>query len=142
MNFMWYDFGRTLDEERTNVQFLETLEELPSDAVVISNKGFLTPLWIMLHNLENDTEIKNLSWDLLGEYATNTKDWNPDLDILIDAEKDGRLYEYSLIDAKTLEVQLKQLDKNDKEYTDFVKWLESPITARLDCELRERQWTC
>ena len=96
----------------------------------------------MLHNLENDTSIKNLSWDMLGEYATNTKDWNPDLDILIDAEADGRLYEYALIDAKTLEVQLKKLDKTDKEYSDFVKWLESPITARLDCELRERQWTC
>ena len=152
---MWYDFGRTLDKEKTNVQFLETLEELPSNAVIISNKGFLTPLWIMLHNLENDTQIKNLSWDLLGEYATNSKEWPykiqhkdyfeklqlvpPELE---KAEQEGRLYEYSLIDPKTLEVQLKKIDSEDKEYSDFVRWLDSPITSRLHCTVKEREWTC
>jgi len=148
MNFMWYDFGRTLDQDKTNVQFLETLEELPSDAVIISHKGFLTPLWLMLYNLENDTNIRNLSWDLLGEYTTDNRNWpyNGHGDHapteLIEAEEDGRLYEYSLIDAKTLEVQLKRVSKDDKEYSDFIKWLGNPGTVRLHCLLQEREWTC
>ena len=148
MNFAWYDFGRTLDKEKTTVQFLDTLETLPSDAVVINHKAFTTTMWIMLYNLEHGTNITSLSWDMMSEYSKNNKNWtyswedNVFPEILSDAEAEGRLYEYSLISLETQELELKKVTASDHEYRDFLVWLEDPYTSRLECRLVGRDWTC
>ena len=148
MNFAWYDFGRTLDKEKTTVQFLDTLETLPTDAVVINHKAFTTTMWIMLHNLEHGTNITSLSWDMMSEYSKNNKNWtyswedNVFPEILSDAEAEGRLYEYSLVSLETQELELKKVTALDHEYRDFLVWLEAPYTSRLDCRLVGRDWTC
>lgn len=137
INFTWYDFGRTLDKDKTAVQFLETLDSLPSDAVIINHKTFTTTMWISLYNLENDKELYYLSWDVMGEYSQNNGDVEsykyPEL--FKKSAEEGNLFEYALTNPKTLEVGLKQVSIGDSEYQDFLVWLDNPFRARIGCEI-------
>lgn len=144
INFAWYDFGRTLDKDKTAVQFLETLDSLPSNAVIINHKTFTTTMWISLYNLENDKELYYLSWDVMGEYSQNNGDVEsykyPEL--MKKAAKDSNLFEYALKDPKTLEIDLKEISVGDKEYGDFLVWLDNPFRARIGCRIVNGEWTC
>ena len=137
INFTWYDFGRTLDKDKTAVQFLETLDSLPSDAVIINHKTFTTTMWISLYNLENDKELYYLSWDVMGEYSQNNGDVEsykyPEL--FEKSAREGNLFEYALTNPKTLEIGLKQVSVGDSEYQDFLVWLDNPFRARIGCEI-------
>ena len=152
LNYSWYDFGMTLDKDKTAEQFMQSLDELPSDAVILNHKGFMTPMWVMLYNLDNGTNIKSLGWDLLAQYSTRKsnpetgeKEWvyeNQTPPELAKAESEGKLYEYSLVNAETLALSLKKVTKEDVEYSDFMRWLSNPHTSRLNCDLKEGVWTC
>jgi len=137
INFTWYDLGRTLDKDKTAVQFLESLDTLPRDAVIMNHKIFTTTMWISLYNLEQDKELYYLSWDVMGEYSQNSGDIEAyDYPALFEkAANEGKLYEYALTDPDTLEISLKQISVGDNEYHDFLLWLDNPFRARIGCEI-------
>ena len=137
INFTWYDLGRTLDKDKTAVQFLETLDSLPSDAVIINHKSFSTTMWTMLYNLDNDKDLYYLSWNVMEEYSENSGDiesYNYPK-IFEKAAIEGNLYEYALRNPETLEIGLKQISVGDIEYKDFLIWLDNPFRSRIGCEL-------
>ena len=58
------------------------------------------------------------------------------------AANEGKLYEYALKDPVTLEMNLKKVSIGDKEYEQFLTWLDNPFRSRIGCKITEGEWSC
>tara|TARA_B100000949_G_C14267251_1_gene445608 strand:+ start:87 stop:1496 length:1410 start_codon:yes stop_codon:yes gene_type:complete len=121
-NIQWFDFGRTLDPNQTQVSWYKTLDKLPSDAVLqVDRAGCCAVLWVDLYNMENGTTIRNIKKGIVDTPPSERGEF---IDIVKQAEKEGKLYEAIILDTDYNVGTFKI--KSD----DLVKFIQDPFAPR------------
>ena len=122
-NIQWYDFGRTLDADQTHAEWYETLDMLPDNAVIQTDRaGCCTLLWIDLYNLEKERNIINIKRNIVDTHPLERYKL---IDVVKQAENEGRLYESIVTDTETYSVKTFQIKSDD-----LIKFIQDPYAPR------------